>query len=808
MPKENKTHAFKRSAIALLLQASLATVAVMSIQITHAAEPTAAEAKTYAIAAGPLGAALSTFATQAGVLLSFDPVVTQGKTTTGLNGSYTISQGFDALLKGSGLAAKQEADGSYALAKALLPKSAASSNMLPEVAVTADSTQDHDEAVTGQVVGYVAKRSTTATKTDTPLIETPQSISIITKDQLEVQGARSLRDAIGYTPGIGAQSNGYRDTDNVVMRGFAIDNSSIRRDGLRSPSNTFTGSQEPYGLERIDILRGAASLLYGAAEPGGIINLVTKRPTSETLHEVGVEVGSYDRRQLTADVGGRLNEDASLTYRLTFLGRKSDTFIDYVPDDRIYIAPALSWSPTSATRITLLSYYQKNKLNRQWGVPPEASILPNPNGRVSRHLYIGEPTDSREDTQKSVTLQVEHAFSDLTKFNFSLRRSIVDLDWNYVGRDTLQADLRTLTRFSVKRMERVTGWTMDSNLQTKLDTGPIEHTFVLGVDSRSSRHQRTRAYQFIDPIDIFTPVYGAQAYGDDGADGYKQTIRMTGVYLQDQMKINQRWVLLLGARHDQVKISESDYFVSDWQGERSSATTGRAGLVYLADDGVAPFVSFSQSFEPIAGLDRQGKRFKPTDGDQYEVGVRWQPQGSNTLLSASLFQLTQSNVQVPDPVDPDNYSIQSGKIRSRGLELEAKGEMARNLRLIAAYTYTDARTIKASPAQPEAEGLRQANTPYNQASLWADYQFSHWGLPGLRVGIGARYTGNTLAANADYIVPSFTVLDAMLSYEQGGWRYGLNIKNLTDKTYIAECGSGYCNYGDPQKVLLSAQYRW
>lgn len=807
MPRENKPHPFKRSAIALLLQAILATGVLMPMHMTHAAEATAAEAKTYAIAAGPLGAALSMFATQAGVLLSFDPVVTQGKNTLGLNGSYTISQGFDVLLRGSGLAVKRESDGGYALSKVLLPK-ATTESILPEIAVSSRIAQDNDEAATGQVIGYVAKRSATATKTNTALLETPQSISVITKDQMEAQGARSLRDAIGYTPGIGAQSNGYRDTDNVVMRGFAIDNSSIRRDGLRSPSNTFTGSQEPYGLERIDILRGAASLLYGAAEPGGIINLVTKRPTSESLHEIGAEVGSYDRKQLTADFGGMLNDDASLTYRLTLLGRKSDTFIDYVPDDRVYIAPAIAWSPTDSTRITLLTYYQKNKLNRQWGVPPEASILSNPNGRVPRHRHIGEPSDSREDTQKSATLQLEHAFSEQTKFNFSLRRSVVDLSWNYVGRDTLQSDLRTLTRFSVRRMEKVTGWTMDTNLQTKLETGPIEHQFVLGLDSRSSRHQRTRAYQFIDPIDIFTPVYGAQAYGDDGEDGYRQTIRMTGVYLQDQMKIDQHWVLLLGARHDQVKINESDYFVEDWQGERSRATTGRAGLVYLAENGVAPFISFSQSFEPIAGIDRQGKRFKPTDGDQYEVGVRWQPQGSNALLSASLFQLTQSNVQVPDPVDPDNYSIQAGKIRSRGLELEARGEVVRNLRLIAAYTYIDARTIKASPVQPEAEGLRQANTPYNQASLWADYQFASLGLPGLRVGVGARYTGSTVAANADYIVPAFTIIDAMLSYETSSWRYGLNIKNLTDKNYIAECGSGYCNYGDPQKVLLSAQYRW
>lgn len=788
-----------------LIIGSACPVAALAAEVGQVPAPAR---KAYDIPAGPLEVALNRFGREAGILLSFPTQATAGLQSKGLRGSYSVPDAFLLLLQGTGLAAEVQPNGSYALVKR--PETATKQEisaepMLPVVRVRAA----HDgETATGPVIGYVARRSITGTKTDTPLLETPQSITVITSDQIEAQGSRSLRDVVGYAPGVGTQSNGYRDTDNLTLRGFTIDNASIRRDGLRSPSNTFTGTQEPYGLERVDILRGAASLLYGSAEPGGLINLVTKRPSSDSLHEVGVETGSYNRKQATADLGGVLNDDGSLSYRLTLLGRRSGTFIDDVPDDRVYVAPALAWKPSSDTRITLLTYYQQSKHNRQWGLPPETSLLPNPNGQAPRERNIGEPGDLHEDTQTSATVLFEQALSAQSSLNITLRHSDVDMSWHYAGRDTLQPDLRTLTRYAAKRMEKVSAWTLDANLQSRFDTGPLAHQWVVGVDGSSSDNRRTRYYQLIDPIDIYNPVYGAQPYGDDGKDGYKQKTRSLGLYAQDQIKVDKRWLLLLGVRHDSVKIDQSDYFDVAWSSERSSATTGRAGLVYLADNGLAPFVSFSQSFEPVGDKDRQGSRFKPTKGEQYEVGVRWQPSGSNTLLSASLYQLTQSHLQVPDPVDPDNFSIQTGKVRSRGLELEARTDVTRDLRLIASYTYTDARTVEASAAQPDALGRRQPNTPYNQLAAWADYQLVAWGLPGLRLGLGMRFVGDTAAADASYVVPAFTVFDAGLSYERGGWRYGLNFKNLTDRTYFAECGNGYCNYGDPRKALLTAQYRW
>jgi iron complex outermembrane receptor protein len=282
-----------------------------------------------------------------------------------------------------------------------------------------------------------------------------------------------------------------------------------------------------------------------------------------------------------------------------------------------------------------------------------------------------------------------------------------------------------------------------------------------------------------------------------------------GVYFQDQMKISDKWVVLLGGRHDSVRYDESNFFTGEKSAdnEKSSAFTGRAGLVYLADNGLAPFLSYSESFEPTSGRDRLGSRFKPTTGEQVEAGIRFQPKGSNTLISAAVYQLTRQNVLVADPQDPTlSSSIQAGEIRSRGFELEARTSISRHANVIAAYAYTDARTTRASALQPEQQDRRTYGVPRNQLSLWGDYSFGEFGLPGLKVGVGMRYVGSTRSQNYN-VVPSFTLLDAMVSYTTGPWRFALNATNLADKNYVGSC-STVCFYGEPRKVIGTATYRW
>lgn len=276
------------------------------------------------------------------------------------------------------------------------------------------------------------------------------------------------------------------------------------------------------------------------------------------------------------------------------------------------------------------------------------------------------------------------------------------------------------------------------------------------------------------------------------------------------MKIAEKWVVLLGGRYDRVRYDEGTFFTDETVagGEKSHAFTGRAGLVYLADNGLAPYMSFSQSFEPQSGTDRNKTRFKPTRGEQWELGLRYQPKDSDMLISTSIYDLTQTDTLVSDPIDAD-YSVQLGKVRSRGFEIEMKTRIGRQANLIMAYAYTDARTIKSSPLTPEEKGRRTGGVPYNQLSLWGDYSFGAFGLPGLKAGLGVRYVdstqprGNWMSAK----VPGFTLFDAMVSYATGPWKLALNVTNLTDKTYLASCTYG-CFYGEPRKVVGTMSYRW
>lgn len=357
--------------------------------------------------------------------------------------------------------------------------------------------------------------------------------------------------------------------------------------------------------------------------------------------------------------------------------------------------------------------------------------------------------------------------------------------------------------------------TADTNLTWKLRSGEISHTVLVGIDYLSQHHDSDRANTAFAAIDAYHPVYGSARGAVPQTDMWRLRQYGTGLYLQDQIKFGQQWVLLLGGRHDSARQDQADLLSGpEVLTQTDHANTARAGLVYLAPNGLAPYLSFSQSFAPEQGFSRSGAQFKPTRGEQYEAGVRYQPANSTLMLSSALYQLTQTNVQTPDPVDPDNYSVQTGEIRSRGLELEAKGSPLRNLELVAAYAYTDAKTTRSNT--PEEIGVRVISVPRNSASLWAHYRFSGFsGLSGLgaaplQAGAGVRYVGER-PGNIYGIPdePAYTLLDAVLSYDLGHWHYALNANNLADRRYVpSPCYGRGCTYGAPRTLALSASYRW
>lgn len=626
---------------------------------------------------------------------------------------------------------------------------------------------------------------------------------------MEAQKAQSMVDALGYTAGVAMREAG-RVTESLVLRGFQADgqSGSLYRDGTKSTSNLYRGQQELYGLERIELLRGASSVLYGGAAPGGIINSVSKRPTLDTLREVNVEYGSFNRKQTSADFSGKLTEDGEWSYRLTGLLRDSDTFIDRVPDNRAFIAPALTWRPSAATSLTVLGQYKKTESKYIYGFSPFGTTKYSANGTVPRSRFFGEPADRYEDRNTSLGYILEHSFNDRLKLRQNVRLEHLDTIYDYTYNYGLtNATQRISQRGFDQSASQDRSLTADTSLEYKWGSNNVQHTTLLGYDFSRQDETVQRYALTLSPTDIFNPSFGeTPANPTPNIYATNRKLSRSGVYVQEQMKIANKWVVLLGGRYDWTKNGISAFAgPSTWGWERNDAFTGRAGLVYLAENGLAPFVSFSQSFEPAAGLGRSGERFKPTEGQQYEAGIRYKPAGSDTLLTATVFQLTQQNVLTLDPVNIA-FQVQTGEKRSQGLELEAKTVVARNLSLLASYAYTDAKTTKSNTASEV--GTRSPFTPRNQASVWADYRFGDLGLSGLKIGGGLRYVGSTTGfAYINTVVPSYTVFDAMLSYSTGPWKLSLNVTNLANKTYVSNCTYA-CFYGEARRAVATATYRW
>lgn len=800
-----------RKAASKMLWVGAVSLSAAAMMIAFATPGTAQQQRTVAISvpAGPLEKALLTLGRQAGLHLVFPTLLTRGKTTSGVAGDVTAEAALARLLAGSGLRYRFTTPGSVTIEASTV----AAAYSQAGGAISLDTIEVQGETAWGPVNGYVATRSASGSKTDTPLIETPQSVSIVTRDQIRNTGAQSVAESLSYTAGVTSQSPIFtRIADDFMVRGFnvATGNTGNLRDGMKLQSNVYDGSQEPYGLERVEVVKGAASVLYGQLGPGGMINAVSKRPTPTRFGEMNIEYGSYNRRLISGDIGGPLTPDGQFSYRLTGLLRKSETQVDHVGDDKIYIAPALTWTPSAATSLTLLGYYQQ--IRTRFAPPmPYANTRFN---QIPRKLFIGEPGYDRFDSdQYAVGYLFEHAFTDTLKLRHSLRYFHADVAWDYLSFGGLRADGRTLNRGVSDRDESSSGLTTDTSLEAKFETGPVRHTVIAGLDSYRRTYDTHRRGGSAGPLDIYAPVYGTTfptlGSVDNGTDNLSNQY---GVYLQDQMKIADKWVLVLGGRHDWANTRVRRYANNAVSRFDDGAFTGRAGLVYLFDNGFAPYVSYSQSFEPQIQTDRLGNAFKPTEGEQYEAGIRYQPPGTNLMFSAAVYDLKQKNVLTPDPVAPFAFSVQTGEVRSRGVELEAKASFER-LNLVAAYSYTDARTTKSN--DPATLGQRVELVPYHSVALWADYDLSGFGLKGLRIGGGARYLSGTNLIGFAYDVPGRTILDAMLSYDfeavspaLKGMALQVSAKNLLDKQYITCAGATGCRYGDPRTVSASLSYRW
>ncbi|TAK74834.1 MAG: TonB-dependent siderophore receptor [Aquabacterium sp.] len=673
-----------------------------------------------------------------------------------------------------------------------------------------------EEQANGPVDGYRAKRSATATKTDTPLNETPESITVVTREEMLDQGANGVQDALNYAAGVRSNAYGLDSrSDGTRIRGTAPDE---YEDGLRRLFNWYTSNTrvEPYALERIEVLRGPAALMYGQGSTGGLINTVSKRPQAETQREVGVQLGSWNRRQVQADLTGALSEDGEWLYRLVALKRKADTQVDHVRDDRTVLAPSLTWKPSASTSWTLLALWQQDRSgSTSQFFPWEGVATPTANGRrIPTHTFTGDPDWDRYDSDRaSLTSVFEHHFDSGWTFKQNLRSSYNKVDYRSLYGDSFGNDITPAApgtygsgvsglfgRFADASLTKVRMLAADQNLEGTVQTGPLTHRVLLGLDVVEYKQASASGIDYptyyggsVPLIDVYAPHYGGFTPPTLTANPLSYQ-RQLGLYLQDQVRLD-RWTLVAGLRRDRAASGTEDA-----PAERHYATSRRLGLIHAFDNGWSPYVNYSESFTPVAAIDAQ--IFKPQRGRQVEAGVKYQPADGSLLFTAAAYKLRESN-RVVSPTATTYAQI--GETRTQGLELEFKSSVTRAIDVVANYTYTD--------IDQQLEQL-----PRNQASFWGKWRFAVAGIEGFSAGAGLRwmssfrdvahaYNGSVTSTAPE--TPAVTLVDAMVAWENARWRAALNVTNLSDKVYYSTCLSrGDCWYGARRSVVGSLTYRF
>lgn len=789
-----------------------------TIGVAQAPAVTEAVVREYDIPAGALSTTLTRFASEAGVLLSTDAALTQGKQSGGLRGRHGIGQGFALILRDTGLQAIPDGAG-YTL-KPLPPSGDAMT--LPAVKVVAEA---DTETAWSPVGGIVARRSASGSKTDTALIEMPQSVHVVTREEMTSRGAdRTVLEALEYTPGFLNTESVNTRADYGNLRGFSA-YQSMYVDGLNLPYGLDRAAPqiEPYGLERIEVLKGPASVLYGQAAPGGLINAVSKRPTAERRAELDLHWGTYSRLEAGLDLSGPFTQDRTLLYRLVGFGRDSDTQIDFVKDDRKYVAPSLTWLPGKDTRLTVLASYQEDEggeFNNSF--PYEFTRDPGPLGRVPLHRNGGEPDDRYDREQTAIGWVFDHRFDDTWSVAQIARWQDLDVQYdNAIFPDV--RDERSIERSIYVFDETLETLTVDTRVVATFATGPVQHTVLVGVDYRDQKGDSANGYHYqaAAPLDLFDPVYGQSDDDLPFTASADAKLEQWGWYAQEQARIG-RWALTLGGRHDSAKTdyqSMGEFPYDDVTDD--SAFTGRAGLVYLFDNGFAPYASYTESFQPatFSGLDFSGRPFKPITARQFEGGIKYQPLGRSAFVTLAAFDLAQQNVLTADvehrdcDAFPDTcgfFSKQVGEIRVRGLELEGKAELGR-LDVTAAYAYMKSKFTRSEDGN---EGLEKADVPRHSASAWVDYRFDG-AANGLNLGAGVRRTGAFYGDDSEQVRNrAQTLVDVAAGCELGnfvrfaqGVKLGLSVRNLADEDYL-NCAFGSCSYGLRRTVEGTLTYRW
>ncbi len=640
-------------------------------------------------------------------------------------------------------------------------------------------------------------------KSSVPLAKTPQSITVVPRAVLDAQQAQTLADALHNVPGVVANQFGRRGWDDLIIRG-QVASDSVFLDGLRTAASNRI-AETLFGVEQVEVLKGPASLLYGQVLPGGLVNMVSKRPRAEAFADVATTLGSHDFRQATLDMGTPLSENGKAAFRINALAMNSHDETDHVWFKNRFIAPSLSLDLGPRTDFTILTSYQERRYIRQQGLPIVGSVKPNPNGAIPRDRFTGEPgQDPYRGYQSRVGYALTHRFDNGWTVNQNVRWQTFTLNGQLVANGLLRADNQTLRRTATDQHWDGDTITLDTNAQRKFATGFGRHEITLGLDYLRTRENSLSYNCSVRDLNVYQPVYGSpiNCPANPRTDS-SSTVRSIGLYARDQIALGEKWNAVFGLRHDTATTYSTDHRTQSREDSSNNAITGSGALMYEVLPGVRPYVSYATSFYPNSGTDANGSAFKPESGSQWEAGVKIDLDEGATSITVAAFDLERRNVLQADPLN-DGYSIAVGKQRTRGAELGWASDLGNGLSLTGGYAYLSAVVVDDGGQQPSTDNTRLNSVPRHSFNVTARYRMrdslTGWELTGGLRGEGSRYTYG-------YDLPGYVVADAGVAYNAERWRAALTVNNLLDKHYYAGGVRNAVALGDGRITLLTLSYR-
>ena len=657
-----------------------------------------------------------------------------------------------------------------------------------------------------QVTFDLLEVSAETLKVDAPAQEQSVSISSVDQKALEDRKPQKLDEALRYTSGVTSQPYGAdNDTDWVKVRGFDaatyLDGSRLFRDGY------YTWLLEPYGLEKVEVLKGPASILYGEAPPGGVVNAVQKKPDATADNQLDIEVGSNSQKSIGIDVSGEWGDNQ---YRLVGAIKDNDGELNGTENTRVYLAPSLLIDLSDDTTLTLLATFLKDDgIPTNPFYPAAGTILDSSLGSIAAGTNLGQPGyDKYERTQISAGYQLEHFLNDTwtlsQNFNVGFNELYLRSSYIFPSSDTTA---NSIGQGIVFRDGDTTSVSLDSKAVANWQSDTIENTVLLGLDLQ---HHKTDGveqdnYSF-GSINPYAPVYGNYTPLNMANNNDREISKsQAGLYAQYQGKLNQQWVASVGGRFDAIETDNTSQSKSEDKSRNDSELSLNAGLMYLGDNGLSPYISYSESFNVLTTIDSAtGELYKPLIGKQTEVGVKYAPDSFAGYVNVALFDLKQENALVTNSTT--YVATQTGEVTSQGVEVESMAELSNDVTLTASYTYTDAQTDETN----NQGSKRPALIPEHMASAWLDLEGAALGVEDWNFGTGIRYIGKSKdnPKSSNLTVPAVTLFDVMAAYQiNDQWRAQLNINNVTDKEYLSGCDY-YCYYGQSRSIMLSTQYRW